>query len=156
MTLTLMRYPVTLSSLRDNEEYNNYFFKSRKIIGVHDKPWMLMIHTHDDTWKRGLYPDFYAALNKYEGLPESIQSNVRDYAIISRPKIFKAPKLVHALTEPGEEWCGRCRRPTLFVPFGSSHPALKGIAPVIMRNENRCFFCGLREETAQLWTRQTM
>ena len=154
MTLTLMRYPTTLSSLRDDEEYDTYFRKSRKIIGVHDKPWMLMVHTTDDTWKRGLYNTFPEALYKLECLPPTVA--VRDYAIISRPKLFKVPKFAERMTEPGDQWCGRCRRPSLFMPYGHSHPALKGIAPVIMPHENRCFFCGLREETAQLWTRTQM
>lgn len=151
MALTLMRYPTTLSSLRDDEEYEEYFRRSRKIPGVHNKPWMLIVHTTDDKYKRGLYDKFNEAHYKLQSLPSTVA--VRDWSIISRPKIFKAPKFIGRMMEPGEQWCGRCRRPSLFLPYGTSHPALRGIAAVIMPYENRCFFCGLREETAQLWNR---
>ena len=70
--------------------------------------------------------------------------SIRDVSMISRGKVFRTPSFAHELLSPGEAWCGRCRRPTLFTPYARKHPALAH-APVIVEGINRCYFCGIQE-----------
>lgn len=102
-----------------------------------------MAQTHDRTWKRGLRESFIAARRTAENL--LTQPDIRDLSIIARPKVFREPQWMHRLMEPGEQWCGRCRRPSRFIEYnGDRHPAMPS-AMGIVQGVNRCYFCGIRE-----------
>lgn len=142
MTQTL-RHPPTLRSLLEDKRYNKYFLtvvKQNKAI--QRDPWLIMAVTPEEKWARTTKPTWKDALHK--GLELLDNPRFRDIAIISRPRIFKTPEWAHEMLEPGEDWCGRCRRPTLFNLYARRHPALRDV-PVIVENTNRCYFCGMRE-----------
>lgn len=145
MTTLTLTYPTTLHSLLDDAQYLDYF---SRYVKLHPTPamqprWLIMAQANDGTWKRGLKESFISARRTAEkllGTPE-----IRDLSIIARPKIFKEPSWMARLTEPGDEWCGRCRRPSRFIEYnGTRHPAIP-TASLIVDNMNRCYFCGLRE-----------
>lgn len=106
-----------------------------------------MIHTHELKWKRALCSTYSEAVDKAEWALDQ-NSLFRDVSIISRRRIFKQPSWIYSLYDDAfSRWCGRCRRPTLYLEYGHSHPALKD-APVIVEYQKRCYFCGAREELA--------
>jgi hypothetical protein len=150
---TSLRYPPTLSSLLDHEDYHTYFRKNTKLLPSisPNPPWQIMAETLEGKWKRARRMTFAEASTLVDSLLD--QPDVyRDVAIISRRRIFKVPSFGHELMQPGEEWCGRCRRPTLFLPYGRKHPALADAA-CIVEGVHRCYFCGAQEGIAQSWTR---
>jgi hypothetical protein len=143
MTLTL-RYPTTLATLEIDETYSIYLSRKPKMpkAPVLSPDWMILGHTHKDKWVRHLEPDYKEAVRKLHILQG--KSNIRDVCLFSRRKTFKKPTWIDALA-PFEEWCGRCRRPTLFQTYPlTTHHALPG-ATILVPDQKRCFFCGIRQ-----------
>lgn len=143
--MTSLRYPPTLRSLLTDERYEQYFRRNVKLPqSISPNPrWQVMAETIDGTWKRGMRHTAKEAIDLTLSLLED--ETIRDAAIISRGKLFKAPSFIAEHMGPGEEWCGRCRRPTLFTRYARRHPALRH-APVIVEGIRRCYFCGIRED----------
>jgi hypothetical protein len=142
MALSL-RYPPTLHSLLDDPAYEAYFRRSVKLppSPSTSPPWQMMAHTTEGKWKKGFFDNFTDARARALAMMED--PAIRDICIISRRKLFKTPSLATTLMSPGDEWCGRCRRPTHYRQYGSKHPAL-GHAPVIVGGATRCYFCGMQ------------
>lgn len=148
---TSLRYPPTLSSLLEHEDYSTYFRRTVKLLPtISPNPrWMIMAETHEGKWKRAMRHTFKEGLVTVNRILADTE-HYRDLSIISRSKLFKEPSFAHELMSPGEQWCGRCRRPSIFTLYGSTHPALRDV-PVIVEGERRCYFCGIREEMSTSW-----
>lgn len=143
MTLTLP----TLPSLLKNEDYAEYFKRNTRCYRSTDpNRWQIVALTHDGKWRNGFRPDFRAAWEATKKLHQS--GEYADIAIVARNRVFSTPKLLaEELCAPGQEWCGRCRRPTEFRVYLRTHHALKH-APVIVPGLSRCYYCGISYEAA--------
>lgn len=145
MALTTIRYPTPLATLLVDETYSIYFGRKPKLpknVREISPGWLVLAHTHKGKWKRKLISDYREAVDLTLELLE--KPKYRDVSLISRRKSFLKPIWIDQLA-PFEEWCGQCRRPTLFQPFyGQEHPAIYG--DIYMQGEKRCFFCGIRKE----------
>lgn len=141
MTVTL-RYPTPLATLEVDETYQKYLSRKPKMPKIPEisPAWLILGHTLKDTWVRSLESDYKEAFRKLKLLQE--KPKIRDVCLVSRRKVFAKPHwLEHS---PFEEWCGRCRRPTLFQPYYlNTHHAWPD-GQVWLLNEKRCFFCGIR------------
>lgn len=144
MTLTLP----TLPSLLKDEDYAQYFKRNTKTFPSTDpNRWQLMALTKEGKWRGGFRTDFRAAWDATKKLWHT--DEYADIAIICRNRIFATPHaLAETLCSPGQEWCGRCRRPTEFRVYYQTHHALKH-APVIVPGLRRCYYCGISQDALQ-------
>lgn len=141
---------LTLPQLLRDEEYATYFKRNVKIFrSANDNPWQIVALRNDGKWANGFRPDFrsaFLAVKKLHGTGE-----YADFSIVSRNRIFSTPHTLAArlcdATE-GHEWCGRCRRPTIFRSYAAGHHALRH-APVIVAYRTRCYYCGISYEFHQ-------
>ncbi len=127
-----------------------YFKRNTRVFEVASgQPWQIVALKNNGKWANGFRPDFMSAFKAVRKLHKS--GDYADFSIVSRNRIFKTPPLLaERLCDPtsGQEWCGRCRRPTMFRPYGASHHALRH-APVIVAGRLRCFYCGIAYEFHQ-------
>lgn len=143
MVLTL-RYPTPLKILLSDETYEIYFQRKPKLPRTREisPGWMVLAHTNKGKWKRKLISDHREAVDTTLRILEN--PKYRDVCLVSRRKTFTKPIWVDSLA-PFEEWCGQCRRPSLFHEYyGEAHHGI--VAPIYMQGELRCFFCGIRKE----------
>ena len=141
---------ITLPQLLKDEEYMTYFKRNTRVFQTAgQEPWQIVALRQDGKWANGFRPDFVSAFKAIKKLHKT--GSYVDYSIISRNRIFSTPRLLaERLCDPasGEEWCGRCRRPTVFRSYGRSHHALRH-APVVVLGRQRCFYCGISYEFHQ-------
>lgn len=147
-----MYSPPTLRELLVNPLYKAYFKKPvSDPPGVAlNNPWQVWAYNGDtERWGSRLcttYADAYDFTRKL----------YRDHAyvdlcIVSRARIHELPRQFK-LTELWDpyrfDWCGRCRRPTIFRYTDKPHRALRN-APAITTDEPfRCYYCGVRKVLA--------
>jgi hypothetical protein len=132
----------------------------------HGEPWQLWVRTHDGRWLTKTYEKYQDVWPVFVGRFKRGQ----DPTIVSR-RIFYAPpgqwyKAKVRLPRPtpsgtthrienrwkqtffwdGSDlhWCGRCRRPSYWMPLFSSHHALRKLPAVSEENNFRCILCGIR------------
>lgn len=145
MTITTLRYPTPLSTLLADETYEIYFGRKPKLaknVREITPAWLVLAHTRKGKWKRKLISDYREAVTTTLRLLDD--EKYRDVCLISRRKTFTKPIWIDSIA-PFEEWCGQCRRPTLFQEFyGDQHHGVYG--PIYLQGEKRCFFCGVRKE----------
>jgi hypothetical protein len=135
----------------------------------HGEPWQLWVRTAEGKWRtknftsyRDVWPVFVAQLKAHP-----------DVTITSR-RVFYAPpgewydqkvrrqrrptpdnpKTTHVVVERrwrqlfhwdvGLEWCGRCRRPSSWIPLFPNHHALRRQPTVTPEDNLRCVYCGIR------------
>src|SRR6478735_4168106 len=107
---------LTLPQLLRDEEYATYFKRNTRVYEhAGENPWQIVALRNDGKWANGFRPDFVSAFKAVKKLKST--GLYRDYSIVSRNRIFKTPALLaERLCDPvsGQEWCGRCRRPTTF------------------------------------------
>lgn len=141
---------LTLPQLLKDEEYMSYFKRNTRVYdNAGGQPWQVVALKKDGKWANGFRPDFKSAFLLIRKLHKS--GEFEDYSIVSRNRIFNTPQvLAERLCNPaaGQEWCGRCRRPTEFLFYSRSHHALRH-APVIVEGRTRCFYCGISYEFHQ-------
>ena len=141
---------ITLPHLLKDEEYAAYFKRNTRVFDhTGDDPWQIVALKTNGKWANGFRPDFKSAFLAVKKLHHT--GDFTDYSIVSRNRIFAVPTtLAERLCNPaaGEEWCGRCRRPTQFLYYSGHHHALRH-APVIVRGRTRCMFCGIAYEFHQ-------
>lgn len=144
-TFVTLRYPTTLHSLLMDETYEIYFGRKPKLPKVQELSpgWVVLAHTHEGKWRRKLISDYNEARDTTLRILH--KPDFRDVCLFSRRKEFRKPIWIDSLA-PFEEWCGRCRRPTLYQKYWESeHHALPN-APYLQVGVERCFFCGVRKE----------
>jgi hypothetical protein len=102
-------------------------------------PWAVYV-ARDSRWKGGLfatYADAWGVVVRAVRNPA-----VDDVAIVSRRKLFAPDQSIRHVIDWSFEWCGRCRRPSMFEVFGRHH-ALRG---PVDGSQPRCVYCGIRRE----------
>lgn len=144
-----MYRPPCLRELLAEPLYKAYFKKRppEPTAQTLNHPWQVWAF-NEQTGKWGskhcsTYPDAYTFVRKLYVKPE-----YADIAIVSRAVIHPLPrafKLAELWDPYRYDWCGRCRRPTIFRYMPSGHRALHS-APAITTDEPyRCFYCGVRK-----------
>lgn len=162
--------PPTLRELLDMPAFRSYMRKPPPLPAPlrHGNPWQVWVRTTRGTWKTGQFPTYAQAwmttARKVRKDPDT-----SDVSLVSR-RVFYAPPgewesykvrvkgkgevkphietrwrwLTTIEWDAGLDWCGRCRRPSRFMPLHEGHHALRR-APVIAPDDNlRCMFCGIR------------
>lgn len=143
-----IRSAPTMRDLMSDEIYAAYMSKRFKLppAAYHGNPWRILAQrvTDDDKtiWAVRDEPTYVNAHHRLTKLLE--QSKWTEVVLISRIKFFAPPRGFE--WDPKLDWCGRCRRPTMFKVMWKRHPALRD-APVVQYGEDlhRCMFCGVRQ-----------
>ena len=138
----MTKRPQTLKTLLEYPAYREYFRRVPPPF-AHSTPQFAVVAVTKDN-RRGMTTrdTFKEAWVKGRSLLSN-NSHIVDIDIFCRNRVHPIPKaLANELCLPAEDWCGRCRRPSLFQIYSSSHPALRDVS-VIVENQRRCFFCGI-------------
>lgn len=142
---------LTLPQLLRDEEYATYFKRNTRVYesADPDRRYQIVALKKDGKWANGFRPDFKSAFLAVKKLHKT--GDFKDFGIVARNRIFTTPTiLAERLCDPtsGQEWCGRCRRPTVFRTYHTTHHALRH-APVTIAGRSRCFYCGISYEFHQ-------
>ena len=138
--------PITLKDLLAREEYKEYFKRAPKPFAHASPQYALVAISHDAKYGKAVRPTLKEAWEKAQALLDD--PRIRDVSLFVRNRITPVPAvLASELCAPAEDWCGRCRRPSIFRRYPRFHPALRD-APVIVENVRRCYFCGLSYDMA--------
>jgi DNA-directed RNA polymerase subunit RPC12/RpoP len=144
--------PPTLRELLANDLYKAFFKKRppEPVPSPLNHPWQVWAYNGEtERWGSRLcksYPDAYKFTRELFATGKYV-----DIAIVSRTIIHDVPRPLK-LAQPWDpyqfDWCGRCRRPTIFRYMPSGHRALHN-APAITTDEPyRCYYCGVRKVLA--------
>jgi hypothetical protein len=144
-----MYKPPCLRELLAVPVYRTYFRQvpSRPTSVPLRNPWQVWaFNSESERWGSRLctaYRDAYAFTRELYQQPK-----YEDICVVSRSHIYDLPPQLKGLWDPYRfDWCGRCRRPTIFRNM-LNHRALKD-APVLTREEPfRCYYCGARRVLA--------
>lgn len=135
-----MLTPTPLRSLLTDELYREYFRRPPKPFAHSTSQFAVVAITTEGKYGKVLRPTFKEAWLKTRSLLDD--DRFQDACIFIRNRITPPPALSEILCTPAEDWCGRCRRPSIFRVYHTTHPALRD-APVIVEDQRRCYFCGL-------------
>lgn len=136
MTIRL-NLPPTLRELLQDKSYRQYFLTvPTPTIG---QTWQVWGLKYNEKWAGKVVETYREGVGLVKQLLAE-KETYRDVAIISKTSEYAPP---HGSSY--RRWCGRCRRPTLFLP-NPRHPSLRGAKIISDPTANRCFFCGIREE----------
>lgn len=142
--------PPDIRSLLEDNVYQKYFNRVPKLPENirHGNPWRIVarrmpgapgaiwalkdVPTYADAWRR-------------VGIMMGT-ADWEDIAIVSRRKTFRPPVGFEWNTSR-YEWCGRCRRPSIFRPM-ERHPAMRDAIVLTVDEAVRCFYCGARRTIA--------
>lgn len=141
-----MLTPITLKTLLADEQYREYFRRAPRPFASASPQFAVVAITHEGKYGKTLRPTFKEAWGKAKVLLDD--PRFRDVDIFIRNRIVLPPPIAVELLAPAEDWCGRCRRPSIFRVYGRTHPALRD-SPVIVEGQRRCYFCGLNYDMAQ-------
>lgn len=140
--------PPTWLELMEDEVYSSYVRKRPRLPEniQHGDPWLIVARRFEEIpgarWATKLMDDYAEAYKRVRRLLQDGQWE--DVSIVSRRKLFKPP-VGFTWNTNKFQWCGRCRRPTLF-RVCSKHHALPILKTMDLEPEHRCYFCGVRHE----------
>lgn len=136
--------PTSLPSLLTDPDYKSFFAKPLKPYRSLTPPWAIVAVSHDLRYGTITRASFKEAWQKASELLK--RGDIMDVSIFAKNRITPTPAILdQRLTRPHEDWCGRCRRPSVFRVYRTSHPALRH-APVVIADTRRCFYCGISWE----------
>lgn len=112
----------------------------------HGTPFRLWALTVDDRWLTKQYATYDEAWAV--AVPRIKDTDkYADVCITVKPLLTPRTITIEHAMKPlylGWEWCGRCRRPTMFRAFPPSHHALR-LQPLLTDDDPfRCYYCGIR------------
>lgn len=138
--------PPSLRYLLKDPAYRRYFARPPKPHkSVSPDPWAIIAVSEELRYGKKCFPTFSDAFQYARDLMKR-RDDIMDVSIFAKNVISPTPQtLASALMSPTEDWCGRCRRPSLFRVYADYHPALRD-APVIVPDLRRCFYCGISWE----------
>ena len=142
-----MLTPTPLKSLLKDELYREYFRRVPKPFAHSTPQFAIVAITPEGKYARASRETFKEAWEKAK--PLLSDPRFHDVSIFIRNRITPAPSIAELLCRPAEDWCGRCRRPSIFRVYHTSHPALRD-APVIVEEQRRCYFCGLNYDMLRM------
>lgn len=121
-------------------------------------------------WKGGkfhTYREAYAVVAKaLKAKTSDNKPKYYDMSISSRIQLFSphhtltpdlqaitsSHNMLTTYTSENLEWCGRCRRPTMFEWAMRSHHALRSSPAITTDDPYRCFYCGIRKVAMPRYT----
>jgi hypothetical protein len=138
-----------MADLLSDEVFRAYMRKRPRLPegAQFGEPWRILAQrvTDDDKPRWALanvstYDEAYRRMQKMLAKP----NKWADVTIISKRRFYSPPQGFE--WDPKFDWCGRCRRPTIFKVMWRRHPALRD-APVVQYSDDlhRCTFCGVRQ-----------
>lgn len=161
--------PPTMRELLEDPAYRSYVRKVPFIPANlrHGDPWQIWVRTIRGTWKTGQFPTYAdawkATVRRVKNDPDAadvclVSKRVfyappgvwEDYKVRvteqgKKPRIETRSRWVTTLTwDVGLDWCGRCRRPSRFIPLSERHHAIRKMAVMAAEDNLRCMFCGIR------------
>lgn len=148
--------PPALSELVRDETYARYFSRNPRMpAGVRSEyPWQLIVRRAQDaegsTWAVRMVPAYADAWRRARRMIDD--PRWEDVVICSRSALFRPP--IGFSWDLKFQWCGRCRRPTLFRRM-QMHPVISSrledsLRHAIMLAEDRpmrCYYCGARQSS---------
>jgi len=166
-----MATPPPIGELLDDPVYRAYVTRipdaSANLSLAVGEPWQVWVRKADDRWMTGKFATYPGAWNTLVRAHRS--GKATDIALVSRRVFFAPPgtweeykvKVVNPRTkekrieirerwvntfgwDPFFEWCGRCRRPTVFRNLHWTHHALRQQPCLTDDEPYRCVFCGIR------------
>ncbi|QOP64429.1 hypothetical protein SEA_HEXBUG_62 [Gordonia phage Hexbug] len=135
--------PITLRDLLRDDAYRQYFKRAPRPHLSSSPQWAIVGVGANGKYGKIYRPTFGEAFAKGRDLLQ--RDDIVDISIFCRNRVTVVPDVAAELMRPHEDWCGRCRRPSVFRRYGRSHPALRD-APVIVEGMRRCYFCGISLE----------
>src|SRR5262245_14657101 len=164
--------PPSMASLMDDPLYRTYMKTAPSYRHAHASgdPWQLWVRTMDERWLTKTFPSYRAVwpvfVKRYRaGYDSTIVSRRVFYAPpgerynqkVRKPRRATPdnPATSHIVIErrwrqtfhwDGYDlhWCGRCRRPSYWMPLFSSHHALRKMPAISTEDNVRCIICGIR------------
>lgn len=143
-----IRTAPTMRELMADEVYAEYMNKRFKLppAAYYGNPWRILAkRVADDDKTIWALRDEPTYVNAHDRVTKLLaKPKWEEVVLISRIKFFPPPRGFE--WDPKLDWCGRCRRPTMFKVMWKRHPALRD-APVVQYGEDlhRCIFCGVRQ-----------
>lgn len=133
--------PPTIHELLQDPAAKALLLKAPKLPGNTAEPFRVWGIRHDDKWAGKLFPDYRSAFDLVRKMIKD-RDTYADVVITCRPVAFARPQSVHL--PPGTDWCGHCRRPTVYRRM-RSHAAMKKW-PVVEPDPDikRCWYCAAR------------
>lgn len=132
--------PTTLRSLLSIEQYREYFKRTPRPYVASTPQFGIVAISHEGKYGKVLRSSFAEAWTKAKELMD--RRDIADVSIFTRNRINPEPAFAYKIMSPAEDWCGRCRRPSLFRIYTHTHPALRDV-PVIVPEVRRCYYCGI-------------
>lgn len=164
--------PPSMASLMDDPKFRAYMKTVPPVHHAHSigDPWQLWVRTPDNRWLHKLY-DSYRAV--WPVFVKRLRGG-DDPTIVSRRVFYAPPgewytqrvrrarratpdnpATSHVVSEQrwrqtffwdGADlhWCGRCRRPSYWMPLFENHHALRRMPAVSTEDNYRCIMCGIR------------
>lgn len=141
MSLTVIR-PLTMRELLTDATYRPYLLRAPRLPpGCRTgSPWQVWGLRDDDRWAGKTFAEYREA---FELVKKMIRGPYQDVAIICRPTEFGPPDGFQI--PPLMDWCGRCRRPTVFRRSRKHHAAKNW--PAYDSDVLRCYYCAARQPT---------
>jgi hypothetical protein len=140
MSLTVIR-PLTFSELLEDPIYRSYVLKTPRLpAGCRNgTPWRVWGQRTDEKWAGKLFAEYRDAFDLVKQMLRD--PRYEDVALICRPTEFGPPRGFQV--PPLMDWCGHCRRPTVFRRSRRHHAARKWPAsdPSVLR----CWYCAARQ-----------
>lgn len=157
----------SMRSLMDDPAFRSYMKRipAPHPANRHGEPWQLWVETSDHKWRTkafASYPLVWSPFIKYF----RDHTATHDVTITSR-RVFYAPpgewyrvkvrdkslqgshiehrwKQTFFWDGADLHWCGRCRRPSYWMPLFPNHHALRRLPAVSAEDNFRCIICGVR------------
>ncbi|QNJ59560.1 hypothetical protein PP997_gp60 [Gordonia phage BigChungus] len=132
--------PITLRDLLSRDDYKDYFRRAPVPFPSSTPPWAVVAISREGKYGKVHRDDFKSAFSTAKKILQ--RDDIHDVSIFCKNRISIVPSFADEIMTPAEDWCGRCRRPSIFKRYGTRHPALRD-APVIVADQRRCYFCGI-------------
>lgn len=135
--------PLTIHELLEDPIYKRYLLKApkpRPAWGA--QPWRVWGLRTDDKWAGKLFPTYREAFDLLKVMIRE-RDKYTDAVITCRPSEFGPPK--GFLIPPLLDWCGYCRRPTVYRRLTHKHHVIKKWPVFADYAARRCIYCASRE-----------
>lgn len=136
------------------------------------EPWQIWVETADHKWKTKTYPAYAEVWPTF--IKHFRDGSTHDVTITSRRVFYAPPGEWYRVKvrkprrpTPDDKstskvviedrwrqvfhwdgydlhWCGRCRRPSYWMPLFATHHALRRLPAVSDEDNHRCILCGIR------------
>lgn len=136
--------PPKMRELLEDPIYRRFVLKTPTLpLGCRPPlPWQVWGLRTDDRWAGKRFSTYAEGFDLVKKMLKD--PLYQDTAIVCLPTEFGPPAGFHV--PPLMDWCGRCRRPTIF-RRSRNHHATRKWAVLAEDNPYRCFYCAARQPT---------